>query len=627
MLPCAKTWRVFCFVVFALIAISASDLSYGQLTPRLVGVRARSSSGDQYAGVRGTGGYVDGSRIRPSAEPSPRQIVSTRPQTSSVATSGRPLGTTRLRDANAESSPDVPSQGIPSQLDSRRSPLDRAVGSAKSVGASTDVVPRPARNLSSLASGDSIRKRQGFLLRENGRYDFIRVLSPEAAEEYARNSSQFCVVTPRRNFLFVPESDLSGQKRDDQSSSSGVAATQGQGRGSGDSRSEVANEKSDFAGQSTAADASNDYVVFTLTGLDSDEILLLKDSVDGHWEDVDLLNASLIAEGLTTLEKRAHYTSRFETLLAVLSRETSGLTDQYMKTEKVYDFLHGRALYSKYDLNCSSVAASLDSGVFNCVSATVLFNCFASRVGLDVAALETTGHAKSRVKYSDSYLDIETTCTKWDRLPDRIRPYAKPREPVAPNVGIDAALASDKSAPKFDLVSFKDSNRESEEGSTSFTLDSSAPLGYSFTRSRRPMREITEVELVATIFYNVGVDYYQSGNFERAVASYIKAIQLAPNNKTILGNLKATLNNWAIEVAMKEKKYAVAIQITDLGRLLDPDYNEFKTNMPIFFHDWIEYLAKDNRWEDVKLVQEEYWKRFPRTEASEKILTPTGKMR
>ena len=125
------------------------------------------------------------------------------------------------------------------------------------------------------------------------------------------------------------------------------------------------------------------------------------------------------------------------------------------------------------------------------------------------------------------------------------------------------------------------------------------------------MREITDVELVATIYYNVGVDYYQSGDYESAVASYIKAAHLAPSNATILGNLKATLNNWAIDAATKYRRYDIAVRVTELGLAIDPNFREFKTNMPIFFHDWIEHLAKENRWDEAEFVRDRYLKMFP----------------
>lgn len=507
-------------------------------------------------------------------------------------------------------------------------------------------------------------KRYGVLQKTNGQYDFIRIVSADEVDRLETPLNETLIVVPRKNFLVDVQSEdekFVGEKNVDDVN---------------DKELERSNKSVGPFNKTVALENTDEYVVFTLKNLDADEQLLLRDSRNGVWDFADLLSASLIAEGLTTRESRAPYRAKFETLLASLKPQTVNLNDQLMKTQRVYDFVHTNVLYSKYNLNCSSVAASLNFGVFNCVSATVLFNCFASRVGLNVAALETTGHAKSRVKYDNCFLDIETTCFSWDRLPDRVRPYANAVETELPG-GLQGTVASsegsivaqstdapgdalsssltgtatpaDVSSEKkrvvtgkasFRPVVFDDEQKASlmsvsssnsvekgkepevnlnersrlsgiEDGSTMFGIDEETPVGYSFTRTPRPMYEITDVELVATIYYNVGVDRYQAGDYYGAIVSYIKALQLAPNNLTMLGNLKATLNNWAIDFAAKSKDYENAIRITELGMLLDPDFHEFKTNIPIFFRDWIEYLAKDNKWDEVRRVQEKYRELFP----------------
>lgn len=513
-----------------------------------------------------------------------------------------------------------------------------------------------------------------------GEYDFLRVIRPEQVTDIAAPPRGLVVALPRKNF-WIADKILAEEEKENQTKDENAGANPDL-----NVRGQVANGSEVGKSVEIAEEEPDDYVVFLLTNLDPDEQLMLQDARDGKWDFADLLTASLIAEGLTTRESRAHFRSRFETLLASLKVQTNNLSDELMKTQRVYDFLHKTTLVSKYDLNCSSVSASLDTGVFNCVSATVLFNCFASRVGLEVAALETTGHAKSRVKYAESYLDIETTCSSWDRLPDRVHAYSHARvntkrveqelhgmaapvegpttglaergaalannvlagssetklrtastrtptgrvqfKPIEFDSGTDVELASashtkskdslgssaEKSVIDGSTEGAKETptaNSAQEMGSTTFGIDEEAPMGYSFTRTRRPMREITDVELVATIYYNVGVDHYQAGDYEGAIASYIKAVQLAPNNKTMLGNLKATLNNWAIDLATKEKRYDAAIKITELGLRIDPNFHEFKMNMPIFFRDWIEYLAKDDKWDEAARVREKYWKMFP----------------
>ena len=431
---------------------------------------------------------------------------------------------------------------------------------------------------------------------------FARRATREELERWRASEKGTLVAIPRANFLRNPKEE--GEKTDD--AATDVVATR-------DAVEAPSTES--VAAPTPAIEASetvgDEFIVFTLSNLPPDEAALLRDAEDGRWDEIDLFDAALIAEGLTARERRAPQREKFERFAAELATLTERETDPLEKTKIVYEYLHDVVLTEKYNLNCSSLVASLENGVFNCVSATALFNCFAARSGLEVAALETTGHAKSRVKFADSFLDLETTCSSWERLPDKIRAYARPRD-VA-NAENDENQAD--ATASFQNVSFESRETPADAGSTTFdasTATPDAPLGYSYTRVRKPMREIGDVELVATIYYNVGVDFYQKERFEEAIVAYVKAARLAPNNPTILGNLKATLNNWAIQIAMKDRNFERAIQVAEQGLLLDPNFPEYKMNLPIFFHRWVDCLALENRWDEAKRVEQEYLKRFPK---------------
>ncbi len=435
---------------------------------------------------------------------------------------------------------------------------------------------------------------------------FARRATREELERWRASEKGTLVAIPRANFL----KGGNEKKSLDANAPSGIDATttgavSGRDAVEAPSTESVASAASN-ANANAADVGADEYVVFTLSNLPPDEAALLRDAEDGRWDEIDLFDAALIAEGLTTRERRAPQREKFDRFAAELATLTERETDPLEKTKIVYGYLHDVVLTEKYNLNCSSLVASLETGVFNCVSATALFNCFAARSGLEVAALETTGHAKSRVKFADSFLDLETTCSSWDRLPDKIRSYARP-----------LSTASENGGATLQNVSFerRETDAVAEAGSTTFDAETStpdAPLGYSYTRTRKPMREIGDVELVATIYYNVGVDFYQKERFEEAIVAYVKAARLAPNNLTILGNLKATLNNWAIQIAMKDEDFERAIQVAEQGLLLDPNFPEYKMNLPIFFHRWVDCLARDNRWDEAKRVEGEYLKRFPK---------------
>ena len=120
---------------------------------------------------------------------------------------------------------------------------------------------------------------------------------------------------------------------------------------------------------------------------------------------------------------------------------------------------------------------------------------------------------------------------------------------------------------------------------------------------------------MATIYYNRAVDYYQENKFDSAIYAYLKALAIDPNNKTVLGNFKATLNNLAIELASRGKNYNEAIRLTEQGLALDPNFDQFRVNLPLYYHHWYSELRKNNRLEEALRVEARYRRAFPQSEA------------
>ncbi len=330
-----------------------------------------------------------------------------------------------------------------------------------------------------------------------------------------------------------------------------------------------------------------------LNHLPESEINLLLDAKDGRWDGVSFLDAVLIADGLSD-EDRAICRSIYLDHLEKLRNETRGMPDDLPKIRKVFEFLHREVLTGSYNLNYSSAATSLQTGVYNCVSATVLFNAFAGDVGLDSYGLEMTGHAKSRVFYGDQYLDIETTCPHWEILPDK--PVA-----IAQSMVVSRPITGSEEKETVGALEVP------EDVDSPITPDKAVTLA-----GKRPVRPVTPVQFVATIYYNRAVDYYQNGNYDKAITSYLKAVALDPDNKTVLGNLKATINNLAIELASRKKNYAEAIRLTEQGLALDPDFDQFKANLPLYYRHWAEDLRKNNRIDEARQVEDRMERRLSR---------------
>ncbi len=284
------------------------------------------------------------------------------------------------------------------------------------------------------------------------------------------------------------------------------------------------------------------------------EPALFADAADGRWDEHTLLGAALVASGVTDAEARDRYAAQFDRLAAELARSGKVTGQPQERAQAVFELMHGRILHGGYQVDYTNVALALDEGRFNCVSASVLFHCLAGRFGMTVRGLEIPGHAMSRLILPGGLLDVETTCPDWFRLLDDPKKRA---ELVERTLGVQPSAA-----------------RRPEEA-----------------------REVSDVELVATIYYNRGVDLLAEKRFGEAAAANAKALRLDPSSATARGNLLATLNNWAIDLDCRGRR-GEAVDLLRQAVALDPQYETFRVNYRHLHARWIEELCQAERFEE-----------------------------
>ena len=265
---------------------------------------------------------------------------------------------------------------------------------------------------------------------------------------------------------------------------------------------------------------------------------------EGRFNHFSLLEAGLIAGGVDRDEELRRYCRRFDALAESLRRSGNVRGTPHAQARAIFEYLHRQLLHVGYSLQASDLRQAFDHGRFNCVTATVLMNCLARRFDLKAVALQLPGHAMSRLVLPHEVLDIETTCPKWfDR-------------------------------DKGDSPIFAD------------TKIGTVPSP----------RQISDVQLVATIYYNRGVDLLAERRFGGAAAANAKAVLLDPNNATARGNYLATINNWGIELATTGE-YSKAAELFRLGLATDSAYEAFHVNYVKLYREWTAQLCRDGRGE------------------------------
>ena len=274
---------------------------------------------------------------------------------------------------------------------------------------------------------------------------------------------------------------------------------------------------------------------------------LFDDAANGQLEQHSLLAAALVAGGVDSPEVLHRFQRRLDKYVEELQPSHTSTDNRRDRLEAVFDFLHRRILHAGYRIECTDLRSVLDHGCFNCVSASVLFQYLAEQYGFQVCALEMPGHAMSRVYLPEGPIDVETTCAAWFRLMDD---------------------------PKRQAQLVRD------------TLGTTLPTGYA------DAREVSNVGLVAMIYYNRGVELLAQGRYAEAAVANAKALHLDPGNQTARGNLLATLNNWAI--ALGQAGYLdEAMAMLRAGLNLEPAYEPFTRNYAHLHHQQAKQPASD----------------------------------
>jgi tetratricopeptide (TPR) repeat protein len=284
---------------------------------------------------------------------------------------------------------------------------------------------------------------------------------------------------------------------------------------------------------------------------------LFADITGGAWSHHSLLVASLIASGVEDSARLQQYEAKMAALATELRNSFVGITDMRWKAQEVLGRLHQRLLTGGYRLDSTDLSLALERGQFNCVSATVLFNCLAQACDLPVRGLEAPSHAMSRLTLPGESFDIETTCA---------RGFYRTGDPISRTDRVAKTLIA------------------GPVGAMQVAIPQKSPAA----------REVTDVQLVAAIYYNRGVELLQNKRYSEALAANAKALRLDPVNAVARGNLLATLNNWAIAEAAGGRN-AEAADLLRQGLTLEPQYATFHANYRHVYRQWIDTLCRDQR--------------------------------
>jgi tetratricopeptide (TPR) repeat protein len=238
-------------------------------------------------------------------------------------------------------------------------------------------------------------------------------------------------------------------------------------------------------------------------------------------DSLSLLRAALMAGDVESVTDVAESVTRFQQHCAALrSAETvRGTTGE--QAAAIFAFLHREILTSRYDADCTELAQTLTTGRYNCVSATILFQCLSREFGLHAVVLESADHMFCRVHTPKGDLDLETTCPEWFNLSANERRHAdgsfRAIGAVCYNRGVECLRR--------------------EEFAASLTFNEAA-------LRLDPDSAIARGNLLAT-YNNWAVSMARSGDFSAALSILERGRALAPDHEPFGRNANYFRAEWA----------------------------------------------------------------------------------
>jgi tetratricopeptide (TPR) repeat protein len=262
------------------------------------------------------------------------------------------------------------------------------------------------------------------------------------------------------------------------------------------------------------------------------ETRLLADAADGKLDNQPFLRAALICGGAVTQPELSHLQQQLDSLCQPLDNRR--LNGERLTVEILFDFLHSTLLTGEYNAAVTTLSATIDTGSYNCLTATALLLALGDRYAVPLSAVSTSGHIYCR-SLGGELRDIETTCAAW----------------LSASTG--------------------ESHR-------------------SHTGRWASVRPINRVQLLGKFYYNRGVALLADRQYAAAIPLLEISRQLDPHDSDARENLLAGLNNWALACAEAEQ-FEEAARLVLRGQAIHPTYGPLVANDLHIHQRWASILC------------------------------------
>lgn len=299
-------------------------------------------------------------------------------------------------------------------------------------------------------------------------------------------------------------------------------------------------------------------------------------------EGFDLTDAALIASGFDTPAALKRARANFERLVGPLVAKLRSVPEPRKQGQQLLGVLH-RGLLGEYDARATTLGDILERRRYNCVSASVLYNIMALRLGLDAGAQLLPTHARTLLTLPKSAASkqavvVETTSQHgFDPSPAELErilaAVAGPREPsesgaraIVPDRGVNVDTLVLIGTIYINRASIVQEQDKFEQAERLFAVGEAFASGAAMRQVLRDQR--------AALLSQLGADDIISGSPERFLRAYRtlkSAIALEPKEprirSAVLQNLRAAAERVISQAADQKGEAAVEKLVLEAKKL------------------------------------------------------------
>jgi tetratricopeptide (TPR) repeat protein len=258
---------------------------------------------------------------------------------------------------------------------------------------------------------------------------------------------------------------------------------------------------------------------------------------DREIDDRLLLDAMLFASGIEDATAREGYRRRLEALVAGARDALAGAHDDRTRGEGLMAFLHRGVMKGGYNEHQTTLTGVIDTGTFNCVASTAIYDLVGRRLGLHLVPISIPGDG---FRAGHASLDL---------------------------------IASGR-------IQVEPTNRDGFDWQAKVHRPGVVILGY--VPDRKAGHEVDALGIAAMIYSNRGVALLKGEPPARLAAArcFLAALALDPADEAATNNLLSVFTNWGPQLAGL-KKFEEALRVLEFGLTIAPESRPLRNNRDV----------------------------------------------